>query len=217
LRIKVGLLQSKRLYPKEDKQIPDYTKRFQIGFATLLENPEAFRALAAGRTFSFTKECRYLALAKGSQQQRALGTYERVSGIPIYYLFYNPVTLPWSATVPTIKFPEMPALDVGCRVVHCRTLMNSLSSKAKGYHPTYADVVRLRTPYVGIHSGGWSLEHFVADELVRCNEGHIASGETDQVLEQLFYRRSGPISAAIAVTIETPPGVDFLLPEIAGA
>jgi len=214
LRIKVGLLQSKRLYPKEVKQIPDHRQRFQIGFATLLQNPEAFRALAAGRTFSFTKDCQYLALAKGSTQQRALGVYERLSGIPIYYLFYNPVKLPWSATVPTTKFPLMPPLEVGCRVVHARSLMSSLAKKRSGYHPTYADVAKLRAPYEGVHTGGWSLEHFVADELMRCSEGHIASGGTDAVLEQLFYRRSGPISAAIAVTIETPPGVDFVLPEV---
>jgi len=213
LRIKVGLLQSKRLYPQEIKQIPDYRNRFQIGFATLLQNPEAFRALAAGRNFSFTKESKYLAVAKGSEQQRTLANYEKTSGIPIYYLFYNPVKIPWSTTVPTIKFPQMPPVTVGCRAVRARTLIKALARKSRGYHPTYSDVANLPAPFVGVHTGGWALEHFVADELLRCNEGHIASGGTDDVLEQLFYRRSGPISAAIAVTIETPPGVEFTLPE----
>lgn len=214
LRIKVGLLQSKRLYPKEIKQIPDHLTHFQIGFATLLQRPEAFRALAAGRNFSFTKESKYLAVAKGSTQQRTLANYEKVSGIPIYYLFYNPVKLPWSATVPTITLPQMPPVTIGCRVVRARALTTALTRKARGYHPTYSDVAKLPAPFDGVHTGGWSLEHFVADELLRCNEGHIASGGTDDVLEQLFYRRSGPISAAIAVTIETPPGVEFALPEV---
>lgn len=209
LRIKVGLLQSKRLYPREIKEIPDHRTRFQIGFATLLESPEAFRVLASGRRFSFTQESKYLAIIKGSEQQRVLANYERLSGIPIYYMLYNPVKLPWSATVPTVKFPQMPPIKVGCRVVRARTLQSALAHEVKGYQPTYADVASLHSPFKGSHKGGWALEHFVADELLRCNEGHIASGETDHVLEQLFYNRSGPISAAIAVTVETPPGVEF--------
>jgi hypothetical protein len=217
LRIKVGLLQSKRLYPREVQQLPDHRKRFQIGFATLLENPEAFRVLAAGRKFLFNKESQYLALAKDSEQQRVLTSYEKMSGIPVYYLLYNPVKLPWSATVPTIKFPQMPSVKVGCRIIRAQALNSALASEAAGYNPTYADVASLSNPFKGIHKGGWAFEHFVADELLRCNEGHIVSGETDHVLEALFYRRTGPISAAIAVTIETPPGVDFALPEPAGS
>jgi len=181
-----------------------------------LENPEAFRVLASGRRFSFTKDSKYLAIIKGDQQQRVLANYENMSGIPIYYLLYNPVKLPWSATVPTVKFPQMPPTKVGCRIVRARTLHSSLADEARGYHPSYADVASLSAPFNGLHKGGWSLEHFVADELLRCHEGHIADGETDHVLEQLFYNRTGPISAAIAVTIETPPGIEFALPESIG-
>lgn len=216
LRIKVGLLQSKRLYPREVLKIPDHRERFRIGFATLLENPEAFRVLASGRSFSFTKDSKYLAIIKGSQQQQVLSEYEETSGIPIYYLLYNPIKLPWSATVPTIKFPKMPPMKVGCRIVHARRLHSALTDEAAGYHPSYAYVALLSAPFKGLHKGGWALEHFVADELLSCHEGHVASGGTDAVLEQLFYRRSGPISAAIAVTIETPPGIEFSLPELRG-
>ncbi|MEO7034763.1 MAG: hypothetical protein ABI548_12720 [Polyangiaceae bacterium] len=41
-----------------------------------------------------------------------------------------------------------------------------------------------------------------------------ALGAPDTVLEQLLYNRSGPIAAAIAVTVEAPDGVDFALPEL---
>lgn len=214
LRIKVGLLQSKRLYPQEVQQLPDYSKRFRIGFATLLEDPEVFRALAAGRTFSFTETSKYMAISKGSEQQRVLKRYEGMSGIPVYYLLYNPVKLPWSATVPTVIVPKFTAVKVGCRIVRARALDLALASQADGYNPTYADVASLSAPYEGSHKGGWAFEHFVADELLRCNEGHIATGETDHVLEGLFYRRTGPISAAIAITIDAPPGIDFVLPEV---
>lgn len=213
LRIKVGLLQSKRLYSAEISQLPDHQQRFRIGFATLLQNPEAFRALAAGRTFSFTRDSEYLAISKDSDQERALTAYERMSGIPVYYLLYNPVRLPWSARVPAVELPPLPPVEIGCRVVPAKALHTATAQKPTGYHPTYDDVATLVTRLTGQHSGGWALEHFVADELLRCREGHVASGETDHVLEQLFYNRSGPISAAIAVTVEAPEGVEFALPE----
>jgi len=213
-RIKVGLFQSKRLYPKEVAQIPDYEERFRIGFGTLLQSPEAFHALAAGRTFSFNESCAYLAIANGSDQQRALAAYEKMSGIPVYYLLYNPVVIPWAAIIPAKSLDPLPANNLGCRVVTSRMLDGAIAARSVGYHPSLVDVGSLPSPFRGMHQGGWSLEHFVADEFLRCREGHVASDETDHVLEQLFYRRSGPIAAAIAVTVEAPDGVDLVLPEL---
>jgi hypothetical protein len=214
LRTKVGLLQSKRLYSREVAQLPDHALRTRIGFGTLLQSPEAFRALAAGRTFAFDEESRYLALEKDSEQQRALAAYEKMSGIPIYYLLYNPIELPWSAKVPASDLVQLPATQVGCRVVRARAVDGSMDACAAGFHPSYRDIAALPPPFVDEHKAGWTLEHFVADELLRCREGHVATGETDHVLEQLLYNRSGPIAAAIAVTVEAPDGVDFALPEL---
>lgn len=216
LRIKVGLLQSKRLYSREIREIPDHQERFQIGFGTLLQSPEAFRALAAGRTFSFTEKSAYLAITKDDQQQKTLAGYEKQSGIPIYYLLYNPVVLPWSARIPATDLSPLPPVELGCRVVRANALHTAIAAHKAGYHPTFKDVASMALPYQGIHTGGWTLDHFVADELLSCREGHIAGTETDPVLEQLFYRRSGPIAAAIAVTVEAPEGVEFLLPESEG-
>jgi hypothetical protein len=64
------------------------------------------------------------------------------------------------------------------------------------------------------HRGGWALEHFVADRLVCCHDGHVASDSPVAALEELFFYRSGPISAAVAVTIEVPAGVKFELPQL---
>lgn len=217
LRIKVGLLQSKRLYATETKQLPDHKKKFKIGFATLLHEPEVFRQLAAGRTFTFDESSQYLAISNGDEQQHVLSTYQKMSTIPVYYLLYNPVDVPWSATVPATALPLLPPLKVGCRVVPADTLISAMSASPQGYNPRFKDVVALGAPFVEAHVGGWRLEHFVADLMLRCSEGHIASGETDHVLEQLFYNRSGPISAAIAITVEAPAGTDFVLPDIAPA
>lgn len=214
LRIKTGLLQSKRLYPRESKQLPDQQRRFRIGFATLLEDPEAFRALAAGRTFTFDEESRYLALANGSQQAQVLANYSARTGIPVYYLLYNPVRLPWAAVVPATEVTVLPNVDVGLRVLPVDVVRELMEGKKESYHPSYRDVLAAPAPFSAPHRGGWSLEHFVADELVRCHQGHVAADSTDAALEELFFNRAGPISAAVAVTIEAPAGVEFELPQL---
>jgi hypothetical protein len=214
LRIKVGLLQSKRLYPREVNQLPDYKNRTRIGFATLLEDPEAFRQLAAGRTFTFEPNSEYLAIDNKGEQQRRLTAYQKMSKIPVYYLLYNPVDIPWSATVPTVTLMPLPKNRIGCRVVPVNTLISALDEQSEGYHPKFSDMFKLGEPFRKEHISGWSLEYFVTDLMICGQQGHIASDETDHVLEQLFYNRSGPISAAIAVTIEAPEGSDFLLPDV---
>ena len=113
LRIKTGLLQSKRQYPRESKRLPDQKKRFQIGFATLLENPAAFRALAAGRSFTFDEKSRYLAITNSSEQSRVLSDYSNRTGIPVYSLFYNPVRVPWTAVIPMTELMPVPPVEVG--------------------------------------------------------------------------------------------------------
>lgn len=51
-------------------------------------------------------------------------------------------------------------------------------------------------------ASGWRLETFVADEVLRCRQGALFDGSADENLEYLFYRRSAPIQAAIAITID---------------
>jgi len=214
LRIKVGLLQSKRLYPTEEKRLPEHADRFRIGFATLVAEPDAFRALVSGRSFTFSRDSRYLAISKGDEQARALNQYEKMSGIPVYYLLYNPTTIPLTATVPAVRLTLPKEPKAGCRVVPARALSAAIQTYADGYHPSFGDVAGLASPFRGRHRTGWRLEHFVADLLVSCREGHVATGTTDHVLENLFYRRSGPIAAAIAVTVDAPPGTELVLPEV---
>jgi len=44
----------------------------------------------------------------------------------------------------------------------------------------------------------------VVDLLLNCETGYIASSPSDGGLNYIFNRRSGPISAAIALTIDAP-------------
>jgi len=48
------------------------------------------------------------------------------------------------------------------------------------------------------------LEHFVVDLVLECEAGYIASSPDDGGLNYIFNRRTGPISAALALTIDAP-------------
>ena len=49
----------------------------------------------------------------------------------------------------------------------------------------------------------------MADLLLGCREGRRFDNTDHGALEALFYRRSGPISATIAITIEVPDDVEL--------
>lgn len=85
-----------------------------------------------------------------------------------------------------------------------------LDAAGAGYRPSLADTRDLLARHPnGADLLGWRLEHFMADLLLGYREGR-RFGDTDhEALDALFYRRSGPIAATIAVTIEAPDGVDL--------
>jgi hypothetical protein len=53
---------------------------------------------------------------------------------------------------------------------------------------------------------GWRLEDFIAGELLDCREGAISESVSQPSIDALFNRRSGPIAAAIAISVEAPHG-----------
>lgn len=60
-------------------------------------------------------------------------------------------------------------------------------------------------PFTAAQSqAGWRLEESVVHPLLECETGYIADGPNDNGLNYIFNRRSGPISAALAVTLDAP-------------
>jgi hypothetical protein len=52
-------------------------------------------------------------------------------------------------------------------------------------------------------ASGWRLEYFMADLVMKCRQGRaFESMQQEDDIFALFNRRSGPIAAAISVTIE---------------
>lgn len=158
------------------------------------------RGIAATTEFEFNDDCEYGALSAGSEQVAAIEGYGGQNGIPVHYQFYNPATVPFITRVPAstrIQSSEAPSL--GVRVMRAADAHTALHGMGDRDHPTLARLKEV-SGYGGL--AGWSLQEFVVDMFLGCREGTHFQSVTDPKINRLFYRRSGPISAAIAITIE---------------
>jgi hypothetical protein len=209
LATKIALMQSKRLYPSEiEGELEDLPVDYQIGFGRLLESDGEYRSLIKDRAFHFTPQSQYRALEYQEEQYQAILKYSEDTGIPVYYLLYNPCILPLKVILPATSQSEAEnnSQNLGCRVIAAAamdTKLRSLSLK-KGKSPSFAQIAGedLRR----LDGNFWRLETFVADLVLGCKEGHLAGTipTQDAALYRVFNRRSGPISAAISVTIDAP-------------
>lgn len=208
LRSKVALLQSKRLYPDEQEWDEDSPLDYMVGFRRLFHGDDEWGDVTAPRQFGFTDQSRYKALVTGIGQYQAITDYENQRKIPVYYLLYNPARIPSSAVLPIMpgQQPAPGPCDVGCRIVPATQLRGVLQKRPDGSSPTYGELsTLLPTPFDDQqHRAGWRLEHFVVNLLLECETGYIATGPDDNGLNYVFNRRTGPISAALAITLDAP-------------
>ncbi|MGH2372014.1 MAG: hypothetical protein ACREOC_14535 [Gemmatimonadales bacterium] len=201
-RSKVGLLQSKRLYPTTGTVEEEGKVDYEVGFGRLADPEVLAQSIVVEAEFNFSSECRYGALIAKSEQVKAITDYETTNKVRVYYQFYNPYGLPFVQRVP-VSAADGGANEVavGVRVVPATLVHAFLAKQAKGYRPTFEDLASL----VGDkNSGGWPLQHFVAGLFLTCKEGSPFDSVADGRIQNLFYRRSGPIAAAIAIVIEAP-------------
>lgn len=211
VQTKIALLQSKRLYPVEAQTTSeDHPLDYTVGFGRLLPAEQEYRSAVKPRTFSFSTDSRYRALEYGDGQFQAIIGYEELTSVPVHYLLYNPVRLPLTVTYPveansaTLEESSQP---VGARVLGAAALAGKLDGQIKvGDNPAFAHIF---PSSLSLEASPWPLEYFIADLVLSCKEGHVAGVNpmTDEALYTVFNRRSGPISAAIAITIDAPAEV----------
>lgn len=205
VRTKIALLQSKRLYPDEQHIDEDRLSMYTLGFARLHADDDAFRVLTQPRRLTLTSKSRYAALSVGDEQYKAIADYEASKKIPVHYLLYNPLRLPTVSYLPLASSAPKPngSCVVGARVLPAATVRNILKSQSQGFQPAYCDM--LSAPYdLTPHRAGWRLEHFIVNLVLGCHEGYVASGRNDDGLREVFFRRAGPIAAAIGINIDSP-------------
>ena len=208
LRTKVALLQSKRLYPIEQKDgdQPNY-----VGLGALRESEQAFLNSISARSFQFSNESSYKALNVDDGQYAAINDYETLSQIPVYYLFYNPLSIPVTVDIPCQNAAEPDGnVVVGCRVLPYQAFRNDVVPNMATLTPTYGDVCYADSPPFDddANNGGWRLEDFVVNRFLGCETGYQVDTDRDSTLLNLFGGRSAPIAAAISINIDIPEGTD---------
>ncbi len=130
------------------------------------------------------------------------------NNIPLHYLFYNPPKIPLQITVPIKNYKRVTANPpLGARIVPAPTILKLLDNV--DYWPTITDVDEALPANPKMHFGGWRLEQFMADLLLSCREGKRFVDAEEQNLFDIFYRRTGPIAASVAVTVEMPEDADL--------
>lgn len=205
-RTKVGLLQSKRLYPNEQSYDEAEHEDYLRGFGRLFGVDKGVDEIFLGRQYTFAEDSQYRAFRRNAKQHKNIDAYELVSGIPVYYLFYNPWLIPWTVTLPVEHADKLPPkCSCGCRVVPTGVLNDALKGVARGASPSYADV-RDGLPKAfkpEEHPGGWRLEYFIT-ELLSCRLGYYSDSGLDNQFQQLFGARTAAIASAFSVTIDSP-------------
>lgn len=202
---KIALLQTKRLYSREISVGQLDRSDYIIGIGRLGDRTDRTVPLGSQREFSFTDACVYGAMHQGADQIGRIEDYVRERNLPVFYAFYNPVQLPYSALYPAPGGQGAgPPNALGCRVQPATEVHLSLQALPAGQSPSLA-ALRSTSLVAGqdaFAASGWRLETFVADEVLRCRQGTLFDSGDDANLAALFYGRSAPITAAIAITID---------------
>jgi hypothetical protein len=203
VRRKVALLQSKRLYPATGEVAIPERYDFMIGMARLGDRDSNAPSMLASRRFTFDEGCRYGALVSSDNQHSVIVGHIAVHKIPIFYLLYNPPLSPLTIELPLIaNAVQEDDPTLGARVIPVEPMFKVLDAAGPGYRPSLADTCNILVGHPnGSDSFGWRLEHFL---LLGCREGRRFDNIDRDAIDALFYRRSGPIAATIAVTIEVP-------------
>lgn len=206
---KVALLQSKRLYPDEaETDAEDHKIDYMTGFGRLLNSESEYLSLVKPRVFRFTAQSCYRALEYAGDQYEAILQYATATRIPVYYLLYNPLDLPIRTALPASAEAEedLPNLQVGCRVIRADLVHSKLQAHGlnKSRNPSFeqlagGDEHPFNDDFV-------PLQNFVTTAVLGCREGYFAgtNPQQDQGLFRVFNQRSGPISAAISITVDAP-------------
>lgn len=87
---------------------------------------------------------------------------------------------------------------VGCRVLEADHVHQGLAGLNEGGSPTFEMVKRASAASV------WPLETWAADLLLTCRVGQQFDDSRDDRVRNFLERRSGPIGAALAVSITLP-------------
>lgn len=194
---KLILLQSKRLYPLSHAvdELDDFD--YGLGLAIITRSEKTEAPIFSQLTYKFTNQSVYGAMTPESQQCRAIADHFEETSIPVHYLLYNPIVIPWEMTYPLSGGEALPKRELGAFVIESDVVTQAMAKTGRASSPSLADLSTSDS-----HPLGRSLEVFMQDA-VRCREGYRFSHDRDEGIRRLFSRKSGPIFCVIEITIES--------------
>lgn len=204
LRRKLVLLQSKRLYPLSHNviELDDYD--YQLGLALVTRDAAKEASIFSTVEFVFDQRSKYGAIKSKDEQCRAIHENFEETSVPVHYMMYNPLLIPWRTSYPvTDRAASVPKRQFGTRVIDSHTVHQVIDSHGEGYSPQLLDFLSL--PEGGSNDRttfGWALENFFADEVINCRQGYTYARDQDTGLRRLFSRKSGPIFCVVEITVE---------------
>ncbi|NJM33729.1 MAG: hypothetical protein HC850_02370 [Rhodomicrobium sp.] len=195
---KVGFLQSKRLYPSNNDVKDEDPEGFRYGMNAMLWRPKDRPSARIRQTFEFNDDCVYGALKAGDEQVFAIDQFNSEFGEAIYYLFYSPSILPLLIESPHTSRQTIDNIELGCRVASAAEVHEVLGGLDNGRSPTHAAL------QAGTTNSNWRLETWAADLLLSCRVGRQYNEDSAPLVRSMIERRTGPISAAIAISVHIP-------------
>jgi hypothetical protein len=195
---KIGMLQTKRLFPKNNDVLDEDPEGFRYGMNAFLNRDARSPLAVLNRKFAFDRSCVYGSLNAESDQVTAINDLNKRFGESVYYMFYNPSDVPVNVQYPVKSKRVIARVKLGCRVLLSEEVHAVLSKLKKGHNPTLNAIME------GGAASKWRLEEWVADHLLICKVGRRFDDSNKDDVYRLLERRSGPIGAAIAVSIALP-------------
>ncbi len=189
---KIGLLQSKRLYPLNNDVDDEDPVGFAYGMNKFLRRDPNSPLGRLHRKFEFTADCHYGALKAGSDQVAVIDRLNEELGDAVYYLLYNPPIIPTRVRYPVVSYQTITQPPLGCRVYAPTDIDAALTGLDDGQTPTLAELEAAGS------SSNWRLETWAADLLLRCKVGQQFGEDRQEIVGRLLERRSGPHTATAA-------------------
>jgi hypothetical protein len=195
---KIGMLQTKRLFPKNNDVLDDDPVGFRYGMNAFLNLDSRSPLAVLDREFAFEPTCMYGSLKAQSDQVEAINQLNQRFGDSVFYMLYNPSSVPKTVRYPVRSKQTIVHVRLGCRVFLSSEVHAVLNTLEKGQSPTFKAIMD------GGSRSKWRLEEWVADHLLTCKVGQRFDDSTRDRVAHLLERRTGPIGAAIAVSIALP-------------
>jgi hypothetical protein len=195
---KIGLLQSKRLFPENRDVEEDDEVDFRLGMNRFIRREGRQAVGTLHRSFVFNENCIYGAIQSASDQMRRIDDLNERFGQTVYYLLYNPNVLPLTIDYPLRKRTKVEQVEVGCIVADAKCVHEACIGSDTVTSPTFA---LIKSAAAGRN---WPLEVWAADLLLTCKVGQQFDDSRDSDVRYFLERRSGPIGAALAASIILP-------------